>query len=106
VRNWIRPALSLPYLLIAAAVCGFCVELVRPPDAAHATAVFGTIGSMLTLGGTLAMQRSQSRDEERRRREERRFRREHLKQLAELRRKAAPDEARIIDDLAQGDGDG
>ena len=101
--RWLRRVLSLPTLVIGAGVGGLIFELVHPTDPAHATAAFGAIGSMLTLGGTLALDRAHAEADERRRRQEHRWRSERLHRLAELHRDSDPAEAEVLEEMAKSD---
>jgi len=94
---------TLPNFLIVAALGALSFEMAHPSSPDHATAVFGLIGAMLTLGGTLALDRSRTRDEDRRRREDRDWRREHLQELARMHSTAPPEEAALIEELAADD---
>jgi hypothetical protein len=103
MRRWTRRAISLPSLLIAAGIGGLAFELVHPTDPAHATAAFGIIGTALTLGGTLALEQSRTADEDQRRREEHAWRKERLEKLDSLRRRASPEEAALLEEMAADD---
>jgi hypothetical protein len=105
MRRWIRWSVAAPSLLIAAGIAGFAFELARPTDPGHASAAFGVIGVMLTLGGTLLAQVSQAEEDHRRRREDLRWRREHLARLASLRHAASTEEAELLGEEVAADDD-